>query len=79
MKNDNSDKVAFIKSLGFTDVEDFGDTIGFEGDCPMDIDVDDIKLTDTAKDIERKANKYSCCGDVLDDDYMICPTCKEHC
>jgi len=22
---------------------------------------------------------YSCCGDLLDKDIMICPTCKEHC
>ena len=22
---------------------------------------------------------YSCCGDLLDEDIRICPTCKEHC
>ena len=22
---------------------------------------------------------YSCCGDLLDEDYRICPTYKEHC
>lgn len=79
MKNDNSEKVAFLQSLGFTDVEDNGDNISFEGDCQMSIDVEDIKLTDTNADIERKSDKYSCCGDILDEDYMLCPTCKEHC
>ena len=32
--------------------------------------------------IERKTdedgNLLSCCGDILDPDNMICPTCKEH-
>ncbi len=79
MKKDNSEKVAFLQSLGFSDVEDNGDNISFDGDYQMGIDVDDISLTDTAADIERKADKYSCCGDILDEDYMICPTCKEHC
>jgi hypothetical protein len=22
---------------------------------------------------------YSCCGDILDEDYQICKTCGEHC
>jgi len=78
MKKDNRDKVAFLESLGFTDVEDNGDNISFEGEYQMSIDVDDIKLTYTYADIERIADKYSCCGDILDDDIMICPTCKEH-
>ena len=24
-------------------------------------------------------DELSCCGDELDPDIMICPTCKEHC
>ena len=28
---------------------------------------------------EEEDNLLSCCGDVLDEDIMICPTCKEHC
>ena len=23
--------------------------------------------------------RLSCCGEVLDNDYMMCPNCKEHC
>jgi hypothetical protein len=51
------------------------------------------KLTDDfLKDIEVITTDYkaqqlaetddeliSCCGDELDPDYMICPTCLEHC
>ena len=76
---DNSALVAFIESLGFVDVEDNGDNISFEGEYQMSIEVSEISLTDTGADIFRNADKYSCCGDVLDEDYMICPTCKEHC
>ena len=76
---DNSALVEFIELLGFVDVEDNGDNISFEGEYQMSIEVSEISLTDTASDIFRKADKYSCCGDVLDEDYMICPSCKEHC
>ena len=30
-------------------------------------------------DLDEDGNRLSCCGDVLDPDFMICPTCKEHC
>ena len=29
-------------------------------------------------DIDEDGNLISCCGDILDADIMICPTCKEH-
>ena len=29
-------------------------------------------------ELDEDGNRLSCCGDVLDEDYMICPTCKEH-
>ena len=76
---DNNALVEFIESLGFVDVEDNGDNISFEGEYQMSIEVSEISLTDTGADIFRKADNYSCCGDVLDEDYMICPSCKEHC
>ncbi len=79
MKTHNDILVMHLENLGFTDIEDNGDNISFEGDYQMSIDVDDISLTDTYAAIERKADKYSCCGDILDEDIMMCPTCKEHC
>ena len=29
-------------------------------------------------DRDDDGNLISCCGDILDEDIMICPTCKEH-
>lgn len=73
-------KVMHLENLGFTSVEDNGDNILFDGEYSgSSIDTDEVELTDTAKDIERKADYYSCCGDILDKDIMICPTCHEHC
>lgn len=38
-----------------------------------------FKLKDTEEDEEAEDELLSCCGDELDPDVMICPTCKEHC
>ena len=27
---------------------------------------------------DEEGNRLSCCGDILDEDVMICKTCKEH-
>jgi hypothetical protein len=29
-------------------------------------------------DHDEEGNIISCCGDIVDEDIMICPTCKEH-
>ena len=80
MKIHNDIKVAHLEKLGFKNVEDNVDCVIFDGDYDgSQIDMDYILLTDTANDIERKADYISCCGAVLDKDYMICPECKEHC
>ena len=31
------------------------------------------------KPIDNGCECYSCCGDLLDEDIRICPTCKEWC
>jgi hypothetical protein len=49
------------------------------GDYDYEIEFDEFEIGDTASSIENAANIYSCCGDILDKDYMICPSCKEHC
>jgi len=28
---------------------------------------------------DENGTLLSCCGDILDENRMICPTCKEHC
>jgi len=40
----------------------------------------DYKPLDFTEDYEKddEGNMLSCCGDILDPDNMICPTCKEH-
>ena len=30
-------------------------------------------------ELDQDGNRYSCCGDILDPDIMMCPSCKEHC
>ena len=72
---------AHLENLGFTGVDIVSDTtIAFDGEyVGSEIDIDDIEYTDTAADIERKATYFSCCGDELDRDFMICRTCGEHC
>ena len=30
-------------------------------------------------ELDEDGNRLSCCGDILDEDIMMCPTCKEHC
>ena len=39
------------------------------GGCGHDVECDECEGT---------GEQLSCCGDSLDDDIMICPTCKEH-
>ena len=77
---ENTNKIAYIESL-FT-VTDITDTsICFEApDCSSaEILFTDFEIGDSAKNICGAATYYSCCGDRLDRDYMICPSCFEHC
>jgi hypothetical protein len=77
----NSDGAKYLQSLGFTDVEDYGG----EEICFIDYDgysrsifLSEFDTTSSAKEILCSAVIYSCCGDVVNKDYMICPSCKEH-
>jgi len=80
-------KLKYIQSLQL-DIEDydFESTkhypafIQFNGDeGTYEIEFDEFDIGDSIETIQNGANLYSCCGDILDRDYMICPTCKEHC
>ena len=56
------------------------DYIQYEsGYYTYDISFQDFEIGDTIETINNTANIYSCCGDILDKDYMRCPTCQEHC
>jgi len=71
--------------VGFTEVEivevyGYTTEFHFESDgMTCSIFEDEFELGDSASDILRASPYYSCCGDILDKDLMICPTCHEHC
>ena len=79
------EKAEYLESLGFTIVESIevdGYTTEFHFDCDdtfHSIYEDEFEIGDSLQMILHKATVYSCCGDPLDRDIMICPTCKEHC
>jgi hypothetical protein len=80
---DQKDKLQYLESLGL-EIESFSVDNGkcfayFEDDYSYEIDLDDFDITDEIQKIYQKADIYSCCGDILDRDIMMCPTCKEHC
>jgi hypothetical protein len=80
---EQKDKLAYLESLGLN-VESFTLSSGecfanWSSDYDYEIDLADFEIGDPISEIEKYANIYSCCGDILDTDYMICPTCKEHC
>ena len=85
MENTIQAKESYLSSLGFTNIEvikayGYDTEYHFTNDgaqCSIfDVEFD---IKDTAQAILSATAFYSCCGDVLDKDYMICPTCKEHC
>jgi hypothetical protein len=85
MENTNIQKVAYLESLG-VEVQDYDtkdlptSTVFFSSsNGDFEIEFDSFDIGDSIQDIEYRADQYSCCGDILDKDYMLCPTCKEHC
>lgn len=81
---EQKEKIAYLESFGLT-VESFmllgkGECIAyFSDDYDYEISTDDFEVGTPLSEIYAAADIYSCCGDILDKDYMICPTCKEHC
>jgi len=85
MENKFKEKINYLASLGFTNIEvievyGYDTEYHFEDDG-MNRSIFDCEfdIKDTAPAILSVTTFYSCCGDILDKDYMICPTCKEHC
>ena len=80
---EQKDKIAYLESLGLI-IESFTSqsgecTVYFTDDYDYEISTNDFEIGDSLKEIYNASDIYSCCGDILDRDYMICPTCKEHC
>lgn len=85
MDNTITQKVAYLESLG-VEVHDYDPNEGMnsgvyfstsEGD--YEILFEDFEVGDMLGDIYCRSTEYSaCCGEVIDTDYRICPSCKEH-
>ena len=79
---ENQAKVDYLKSLNLevTEVHD-DEGVSFEApDCyDAYILFEDFDIGDTQDQICYHAEYYSCCGDRLDKDWMVCPSCLEHC
>jgi len=79
----NKQKLEYLESLGFDVQPVFGDQsyVSFTDKDSIDFEIslDEFEVGDPMYMIYRSADQLSCCGDVLDKDYMICPTCNEHC
>ena len=76
-------KMEYLESLGIV-IESFtlykdNAVVNFTDDYDYELSLDEFEIGDPAHSIYQRAEMYSCCGDVLDKDYMICPSCKEHC
>ena len=85
MDNMNIQKVAYLESLG-VEIQDYdtkdlpSSTVNFSTvDGDFEIVFDEFDTDTPLAKIQEMADQYSCCGDILDKDYMICPTCLEHC
>jgi len=82
MNADNYQKTDYLKTLGASIQERSQYDVSFMDKCndyEYVIQFSDFELNDTLEEIKNRADIYSCCGDILDRDLMICPTCKEHC
>ena len=80
---EQNEKLDYLESFGFL-VESFTLNDGrciasFTDGYDYEIDLDDFELNCSREKIFQVADIYSCCGDILDRDIMMCPTCKEHC
>jgi hypothetical protein len=76
---ENQKKIEYLQSIGLKVEWNDDETVAFESDYSSDIRFDEFEIGDSAEDICNRANIYSCCGDILDRDWMLCPSCREHC
>lgn len=84
-KMNTNEKSEYLESLGFEDVE-IVEVYGYTTEYHFNVDGtycsiydNEFEIGDSLPNILLNATIYSCCGDPLDRDIMICPTCKEHC
>ena len=59
-------------------IQDFYDFMSRVVDTPLQ-STETITEDEDGYELDEDGNRLICCGDVLDPDFMICPSCKEHC
>ena len=72
-------KVEYLKSIGAEIHDSFGTEVLFTANgYDYGISFSDFEIGDSLETICQNADLYSCCGDIVDQDWMMCPSCKEH-
>ena len=74
-----TEKLDYLKSIGAVIIE--SDDRGVSFNCfgyDYSIQFDEFEVGDDQETICQAADLYSCCGDIVDQDIMLCPSCKEH-
>lgn len=79
-KEEIQKKVDYLNSIGLPVDHNDDEMVYFDNDFySCGIELENFDVGDSVEQIMNYADIYSCCGDVLDKDWMLCPTCKEHC
>ena len=73
-----TEKLNYLKGLGVEILDHDHLGVSFRADYDYAIEWGEFFVGDSPETICRSADLYSCCGDIVDKDWMICPTCKEH-
>ena len=77
------EKVEYLNSIGLEieEIYDEDNIIVFETEGNYyEISSDSFDHGDSLNSILGSSEIYSgCCGEKMDSDFMICPSCKEHC
>lgn len=68
-----------LVELGFEFLSVAENEVEFQGDHYYVASVEDVETAESYAELENVAEWISCCGDVLDHDVPMCPTCKEWC
>ena len=74
-----AEKLAYLQSLGILIDDEYNGIVGFNLDYQYELDLENIEIGDSIDDIIKVSRMLSCCGNYLDEDIMLCPTCHEHC
>ena len=73
-----TEKLNYLKSLGVQVLESITDVEFTANGYDYGISFNDFQIGDSLETICQNADLYSCCGDIVDQDLMMCPSCKEH-